>query len=47
MDSLEYWKRTEQLSIKKVQNLQAEKNAILYNKSANGVNSGFNLDNIV
>ncbi len=46
MDSLEYWKRTEQLSIKKVQNLQAEKNAILYNKSANGVNSGFNLDNM-
>lgn len=46
MDSLEFWKKEEQLSFKKVQNLEAEKNAILYNKSANGQNSGFNIDNM-
>lgn len=45
-DSVAVWTRKEQLSAKKVQNLDAEKNAILYNKSANGANSGFNLDNM-
>ena len=46
-DSIQILKKKEQLGFKKVKNLEAEKNAILYNKSANGVNSGFNLDNML
>ncbi len=47
LDSLDVLKRDEQLRRLAVQNLNAEKNAILFNKSANGVNSGFNLDNML
>ena len=47
LDSLDFLKREEQLGRLNVQNLNAEKNMILYNKSANGVNSGFNLDNML
>lgn len=47
LDSLEKIKRSESLLYKQVKNLEYEKNAILYNKSANGVNSGFNLDNMI
>lgn len=47
LDSIDVLKRVEQLGRKNVQNLEAEKNMILYNKSANGVNSGFNLDNMI
>lgn len=46
-DSIQVIRKKEQLGSKKVKNLQAEKNAILYNKSANGANSGFNLDNMI
>jgi uncharacterized protein (TIGR02231 family) len=47
LDSIDVLKREEQLGRKHTQNLQAEKNMILFNKSANGVNSGFNLDNMI
>ncbi|MEN8928544.1 MAG: DUF4139 domain-containing protein [Flavobacteriales bacterium] len=47
LDSIKILKREEQLGRKRIQNLEAEKNMILYNKSANGVNSGFNLDNMI
>ena len=47
LDSLDALKRLQSLQFKAVKNLEAEKNAILYNKSANGANSGFNLDNMI
>ena len=47
LDSIDVLRREEQLGRKNVQNLEAEKNMIMYNKSANGVNSGFNLDNML
>lgn len=47
LDSIDVLRREEQLGRKQVQNLEAEKNMILHNKSANGVQSGFNLDNML
>ncbi len=47
LDSIAVIKRSEALLYKEVKNLEFEKNAILYNKSANGTNSGFNLDNMI
>lgn len=47
LDEIEELKRKENLTGKQAQNLEYEKNAILYNKSANGTNSGFNLDNML
>ncbi len=47
LEDIEELKTKEELTRKQAQNLEYEKNAILYNKSANGVNSGFNLDNML
>lgn len=47
LEKIEELKRKEELTGKQAQNLEYEKNAILYNKSANGTNSGFNLDNML
>ena len=47
LDKIEELKMKEELTGKQAQNLEYEKNAILYNKSANGANSGFNLDNML
>ena len=47
LDKIEELKSKEELTGKQAQNLEYEKNAILYNKSANGTNSGFNLDNML
>jgi uncharacterized protein (TIGR02231 family) len=47
LDSLDVIQKTENLVYKQIKNLEFEKNAILSNTSANGVNSGFNLDNML
>ena len=47
LDEIEELNKKEDLTKKQAQNLEHEKNAILYNKSANGTNSGFNLDNML
>ena len=47
MDSIAVLNRKESLLRNEVKNLGHEKNAITYNKSANGANSGFNLDNMI